>query len=149
MNELEEQYLRTLHRYLHKLANCKEGYDGGSICSHASRVSKWVDGKFNKFLRECFRNWPKYSGNVNYPVPHNTMDSYSAYYYAYEEGLLWSGQYGQDRRGLCHHIVHQLGGVILSGKGLGGIEFKNPTQLASHLDAFNKSINKNKELFNV
>ena len=57
-------------------------------------------------VTRLFRYWSKYTGNIFYPVPHNSMCHYSAF-----ETLdkLWTDdQYGDNRRDLCRFCAQQL-----------------------------------------
>ena len=64
---------------------------------------------FDRFGSEMptytFKSWPKFTGNLLYPVPLEDEDPKMAYDYK----DLWSNDdYGDNRRELCLHIASEL-----------------------------------------
>lgn len=61
-------------------------------------------------LRQCFRMWPEYSGDLVYPVP--SPDGYEDDEYAaecaYDQLDLWTGPYGEARMRLLDFIIQTL-----------------------------------------
>ena len=58
-------------------------------------------------ILECaFRTWPKFSGNVNFPIndPNGNFSAYSAYGYLPK----WTGEYGALRFELLDHVIDFL-----------------------------------------
>jgi hypothetical protein len=55
---------------------------------------------------DLMHQWPKYSGDDTYPVPHDKLNPHSAY----DLDDLWADdQYGDDRRELCLFLANALG----------------------------------------
>ncbi len=60
-------------------------------------------------LQPLFERWPKYSGMGGYPVP-SPVSKFGAaemYYYALEESLMWTGEYGDLRRELLDFLLEE------------------------------------------
>lgn len=61
--------------------------------------------------RECFRGWGKFSGVLNYPIPHPTLRPDHAYHahhaYFYNYGGMWDPNvpYGADRLELLDRCI--------------------------------------------
>lgn len=74
------------------------------ICGEFDRCYRG-DAVYGSFeLRRLFRLWPKYSGDVVYPIP----GSYQAYRFAKKYGSMWSGEYGKLRKELLNFMIEQL-----------------------------------------
>ena len=60
-----------------------------------------------RLLFSLFKAWPKFSGTLNFPVPHPTepFSAASAYYFARDK---WEGEYGDLRRELLDHCINEL-----------------------------------------
>lgn len=60
-------------------------------------------------LVECLaQNWPEYSGNPSYPVPHRMLPAEEAFDLDKEEGGLdprWVGEYGAARLRLLDYLI--------------------------------------------
>lgn len=63
-----------------------------------------VRATFFSMCVDAYKDWPKYSGNEDFPVPHNTHDCADAYYECIN---LWDRrtQYGKDRYELLNHLI--------------------------------------------
>lgn len=62
-------------------------------------------------LREAFKEWPNFSGNLGFPIPdtrnNTTLDAVSMYFYAAEQNSVWSKRtaYGRLRYDLLEHCI--------------------------------------------
>lgn len=56
-------------------------------------------------LFELFEKWPEFSGSIDYPVPHPTLNPIDAY-----NGFadLWIGEYGEARKRLLDFCITEL-----------------------------------------
>lgn len=57
-----------------------------------------------KKMETITKEWPEYSGNAEYPVPHDTLPPEGAYSWS---ETLWTGNYGAARRRLCAWLAEQ------------------------------------------
>lgn len=57
-------------------------------------------------MREYYKEWPEYTGDELFPVPHPELECFDAYVHA-EEGK-WNGQYGDSRRRLLDFLIAEL-----------------------------------------
>ena len=63
------------------------------------------DATYGHFeLRRLFRLWPKYSGDIVYPVP----GGHEAFWSAVRYETTWSGEYGKLRKELLNFMIEQL-----------------------------------------
>lgn len=60
-----------------------------------------------RLLFSLFKAWPKFSGTLNFPVPHPTepFSAASAYYFARDK---WEGEYGALRMELLDFCITEL-----------------------------------------
>jgi hypothetical protein len=65
----------------------------------------YADSNLRGLAKHLMTEWPKYSGNDRYPVPHPTETSLRAFMYTPN---LWIGEYGDLRRELCLFLVVEL-----------------------------------------
>ena len=100
-----------------KAGNFDEGY---GICSNLSdKVNSQVPtserGELSEILKQAFYTWPKFSGDINYPIndPYNRVSAHRAY------GDLpkWTGEYGALRFELLDHVIDCLKKEIESATG--------------------------------
>ena len=65
-------------------------------------------------IRKIMMDWPKavpvekLKYNSRFPVPHPTLSSVEAYFDANDNGTMWSGEYGHNRRELCLWVADEL-----------------------------------------
>jgi len=63
-------------------------------------------------IKKKFRDWPEFSGELNYPVPapeHMMITAFEAFEAFVLMGLdLWSGEYGAARRRLCGFLAQKI-----------------------------------------
>lgn len=61
---------------------------------------------WDRWLRESFMVWPKFSGNMSYPVRHRNVNLYIAF----TKLSKWDKrtQYGKDRRELCTFLANLI-----------------------------------------
>lgn len=72
------------------------------ICGNIDTVS----GGYIKQLHVLFKSWPKFSGDVVYPVPGvDRMTPGEAFVYIHD---VWEGEYGDLRRELLDHCIAEL-----------------------------------------
>lgn len=73
------------------------------ICSnlrlHALDHTPW-----SAVVAEAAASWEEFSGNFDFPVPHDELEADVAY----DDGNLWEGAYGDSRRRLCLHVAQWL-----------------------------------------
>ena len=91
-----------------KAGNFDKGY---GICSNLSnKVNNQVEESERydswQILKQAFYTWPKFSGDVNFPIndPYNRGPAYSAYGYLPK----WTGEYGALRFELLDHVIDFL-----------------------------------------
>jgi len=75
------------------------------ICGHLEFIYD-IDYSFYICLYKIFKRWPKFSGNINYPVP-------AVYYYNPDieynnSSNLWQGGYGDLRKELLQFCIDEL-----------------------------------------
>lgn len=63
-------------------------------------------------LESLFTRWPKYSGNITYPVPHQYLNPIDAYANTSDH---WVGYYGKLRIELLDHMIEDSKNIILIG----------------------------------
>lgn len=68
-------------------------------------------------LRDAFRAWPKYSGDVIYPVSVNynktgSCTAYREYHEAKNTGTMWVGEYGKLRIELLEFLIQYYIGIL-------------------------------------
>lgn len=94
--------------------------DGG-ICAYVyARHTLDLEGRkqVDAILKPVFSKWPKYSGNIWYPVPHPFPDEYAdeddlldIAEHAFEDeflGEMWTGEYGALRKELLAFCIEKL-----------------------------------------
>lgn len=109
--------MKELHKTLHTAllevrrrvdAGTHSGYAG--ICHQLERYFLARDGRTTHpaihELKELSTRWPKFSGDIEYPVPH------PGYTHGYEAYVLvlskWDGEYGANRRELLDWLIDTL-----------------------------------------
>lgn len=106
LKQLAEQYLATGEDEQNVL-------EGVGICGALfalTDVDELVGISIDAYdLVECLaQNWPEYSGNSGYPVPHQTLSAEEAFDLDKEEGGLdprWAGKYGAARLRLLDYLI--------------------------------------------
>lgn len=61
--------------------------------------------KIVELVSKAAQSWPEFSGNVNYPVPHEHVSPESAFTAEYDVPKWGDDSYGQARRRLCRHVA--------------------------------------------
>ena len=91
-----------------KAGNFDKGY---GICTNLrDKVNSQVEESERydswQILKQAFYTWPKFSGDVNFPIndPYNRVSAYSAY----DQLPKWVGEYGALRFELLDHVIDFL-----------------------------------------
>ncbi|NRA77864.1 MAG: hypothetical protein HRU18_06625 [Pseudoalteromonas sp.] len=84
-----------------------------AICHNiAERKVMTLDESRHAFMQadKCFKSWPKFSGDIGYPIPSTSkaMTNAQQYMYCLQEGSFWEGQQGELRRELLAHMAKEL-----------------------------------------
>ena len=99
---------------LESIAEILESWAGGQllppvqgfgICGNLMRIPghPLTDGE--KLVTSAAQSWPEFSGDVNYPVPHEHVSPESAYSARHDVPKWGDDAYGQARRRLCQHVA--------------------------------------------
>lgn len=91
----------VINRWIEEMQRIKNGdfsTDVG-ICSNVRIL--------HSILEFGFPSWPKFSGNIEYPVPHPQFTPVKGYDYALINDILWDKetQYGRDRWELVDFLI--------------------------------------------
>lgn len=92
----------TLLERLRTLRDAGPKFCHVGICGNIGTVS----GGDEEHLAVLFRSWPKFSGNVVYPVPGVDRMTPSAAWARIHD--VWVGEYGALRRELLDHCIAEL-----------------------------------------
>lgn len=100
-------------RTMNKLEIIKhlEGLADGSIEPADDRfglcheMSNWLPFRSDEWVSKMAVGWDKFTGIIDYPVPHPSMTPERAYQSDIE---LWTGQYGDNRRELCAFVAKRM-----------------------------------------
>jgi len=97
-------------RELRWLVDNQKYFVSASICIklYILGISRDSYAKVIKLMQE----WPRFSGNDEYPVPHPTLNPEEGYLTTRGIGM-WSGEYGDNRRALCKWLADRLEEDIL------------------------------------
>lgn len=63
----------------------------------------------NLILHRLWAEWPLYSGDAQFPVPHPLHNSP---YYAFIKCKKWKGQYGENRFALVKYLIDRFEGML-------------------------------------
>jgi hypothetical protein len=79
---------------------------GRGICTHFTEYDSWLN---KSILHPYFETWPKFSGNIAYPVPAGDGDTHGpvwAYQFTSEYNM-WNKKcsYGRNRHALLAHCI--------------------------------------------
>ena len=91
-----------------KAGNFDKGY---GICSNLSnKVNSQVEESERydswQILKQAFYTWPKFSGDVNFPI--NDPNGIETAYNVYDQLPKWIGEYGALRFELLDHVIDCL-----------------------------------------
>ena len=60
-------------------------------------------------LKQIFKSWSKFSGEVSYPVPDPyNKRAIAAYERFHESSGMWEGEYGKLRKELCQYVADYI-----------------------------------------
>jgi len=76
----------------------------GGICGNLKLQFQYC-GDIMELVSKAVQSWPEFSGNVNYPVPHEHVSPESAYTATSDIPKWGDDAYGQARRRLCQHVA--------------------------------------------
>ena len=65
-------------------------------CGYAYSKAEFI----RQLMKPMFEQWPEYSGDINYPVPHKIESSSLAFANINK----WSGEYGESRKRLLNFL---------------------------------------------
>lgn len=80
------------------------------MTQQCAKVAEVAPEVWDKWLKDKFKQWPKFSGDVNYPVPSVTKDSDKMAYFFCQLTDLWSPfhPYGVLRRELLEFLIQEM-----------------------------------------
>lgn len=93
-------------------ANGPSDLDSGICHNVERRVTKdqniQMPFEVREKMRQLFRDWPNYSGDQVFPIPHPRK--WNSQYFAYKNLSTWSkrGEYGRSRWALVDWMIEQL-----------------------------------------
>ena len=107
----------TYNEYLQLMLDAALDIKAGNFdkgCGICSNLSDKVDSQVEEsecydsgqILEQAFYTWPKFSGDVQYPIndPYNEVSAHRAYGYLPK----WTGEYGTLRFELLDHVIDCL-----------------------------------------
>ena len=118
MNYTEYLQLMLLAAIDIKAGNFDKGY---GICTNLSnKVNSQIEEsecyesaryESEQILKQAFYKWPKFSGDVQFPIndPYNEVSAHKAYGYLPK----WTGEYGALRFELLDHVIDCLKKEVL------------------------------------
>ena len=81
---------------------------GFGICGNLM----WIPGRPSEgeeeLVARAAQSWPEFSGNVDYPVPHEHVSPETAYTATFDVPKWGDDAYGQARRRLCQHVANWI-----------------------------------------
>lgn len=100
--------MKGLHEALVAIKNNPDrrnerGYNG--ICGNLKLLG--VDVYDSKEFEELVLSWPKFSGDVEYPVPPANPDETAdtEFWHAFNRTTMWEGEYGALRMELLDYLI--------------------------------------------
>ena len=75
------------------------------ICGNVKDILGYSN-RYERVTESLFRCWPKFSGNIYYPVPSGAVDPEIKYAITHN---MWSGKYGKLRLELLDHMIVTVG----------------------------------------
>lgn len=103
----------TLLEALIKLQTKGPSSRGAGICTSLFKILGDSSSDYNYddsndylLLYDTFEKWPKFSGNIHYPVPAVTYDHPQTEYN--RAGNMWEGAYGDLRKELLQFCIDEL-----------------------------------------
>lgn len=81
-----------------------------SITEQCAKMTEIAPEVWDKWLEDKFKQWPKFSGDIDYPVPSDTKDSAKMAYFFCSPTDLWSPfcPYGALRRELLEFLIREV-----------------------------------------
>lgn len=107
----DTEIIETLLDQLRRMAVGDVAQRCYGICSNVSRAfePKVHQQEVMPLLRRAYRVWPKWSGDLDYPVPHPSLGCMGAYANTLD---LWAGEYGETRMELVHFLIAHFEAVL-------------------------------------
>lgn len=106
-NELELLLLEALYSI-----KAEPGYRTCGICDNVECLLDELDEdderKVNRILRDLFVSWPKFSGDIIYPIKAPGYQTGEASYLSEENHNKWEGEYGNLRKELLDFLINSL-----------------------------------------
>ena len=75
------------------------------ICTNLAYSCKLLAAGDAGLVAAAAKSWPEFSGDAEYPVPHEHVSPESAYTETFDVPKWDNDAYGQARRRLCQHIA--------------------------------------------
>lgn len=75
------------------------------LSAEALGDTRWV---WREYMHQFFREWPEFSGNDSYPVPHRALGAQQAYYAMGLTGMFGHTPYGESRIRLLKFLADRF-----------------------------------------
>ena len=103
MGERLESIAEILESWAEGQLNPPDTYYG--ICANLAYDFKLLAAGYDGLVAVAAKSWPEFSGDAEYPVPHEHVSPESAYTAKYDIPKWGDDAYGQARRRLCQHVA--------------------------------------------
>ena len=98
-----ESVVEILESWAEGQLNPPDPYCG--ICYNLVQGCKLLAAGYGGLVAVAARSWSEFSGDAEYPVPHEHVSPETAYTAMYDVPKWGDDAYGQARRRLCQHIA--------------------------------------------
>ena len=106
MDEGLESVVEILESWAEGQLNPPKPYDG--ICYNLVHTPNLPAARYVALVAVAARSWSEFSGDAEYPVPHEHVSPESAYTARYDVPKWGDDAYGQARRRLCQHVANWI-----------------------------------------
>ena len=103
MNEQIKRIVEILESWAEGQLSPPEPYYG--ICTNLGHGCMILAARCAGLVAVAARSWSEFSGDDEYPVPHEYVSPESAYTATYDVPKWDDDAYGQARRRLCQHVA--------------------------------------------